>query len=117
VRFWTQCDPLGLIYPEGSTNEQARSVFEILEEIIVDDLRGELTEITLLRLYVRDDVFTAELRHNLHRLRHNLVKYPDLPAATMVGVSQLRHEDASIEIEVETLIPKKGDGTIIEPRG
>ncbi|MFC4436675.1 MULTISPECIES: RidA family protein [Natrialbaceae] len=106
----------GLIYPDGNTIEQAKGMFEIIEEIIVDDLNGCLADITLLRLYVRDDVFTTELRQNLHELRHDLFEYPAFPAATMVGVSQLVHEDATIEIEVEALIPEgEWDKTIITP--
>lgn len=106
----------GLIYPDGNTIEQAESIFEIIEEVIVDDLNGDFADITLLRLYIRDDVFTTELRQDLHELRRDLFEYPDFPAATMVGVSQLVHEDATIEIEVEALIPEEGwDKTIITP--
>ena len=106
----------GLIYPDGNTLEQAEGIFEIIEEVIVDDLNGDLADITLLRLYIRDDVFTTELRQNLHELRHDLFEYPDFPASTMVGVSQLVHEDATIEIEVEALIPEtEWNKTIITP--
>ncbi|MDG5821862.1 RidA family protein [Natronococcus sp. A-GB7] len=106
----------GLIYPDGNTIEQAKSIFEIIEEVIADDLNGDFADITLLRLYIRDDVFTTELRQDLHELRHDLFEYPDFPAATMVGVSQLVHEDATIEIEVEALIPEEEwDKTIITP--
>lgn len=106
----------GLINPAGSTTEQAEGIFDIIEEIIVDDLSGSLDDITHLRLYVRDDVFTTELRNDLHQLRRDRFDYPDFPAATMVGVSQLVHEDSTIEIEVEALIPEEEwDKTIIEP--
>jgi enamine deaminase RidA (YjgF/YER057c/UK114 family) len=106
----------GLINPIGDTIKQAEGIFNIIEEIIVDDLNGELADIIHLRLYVRDDVFTTELRHDLHELRRDLFDYPDFPAATMVGVSQLVHEDATIEIEVEALVPEEDwDKSIITP--
>ncbi|WP_440766166.1 hypothetical protein [Natronorubrum sp. DTA7] len=62
----------GLIYPDGSPIEQARHIFEIIDEIVEDDLGGDLSDITLLRFYVRDDVLTSAFRHQLHDLRRDL---------------------------------------------
>ncbi|WP_440770021.1 Rid family hydrolase [Natronorubrum sp. DTA28] len=106
----------GLIHPDGSPIEQARRIFEIIEEIIEDDLDGDLTDITLLRFYVRDDALTTELRQQLHELRRDLFDYPDFPAATMIGVSRLVDEDAALEIEVEAVIPDgEWEKTVITP--
>ena len=106
----------GLIYPVGNTAEQAEGIFDIIEEIVVDDLGGSLADITTLRIYIRDDVFTTELRNDLHKIRRDRFNYPDFPTAAMIGVSQLVHEDATIEIEAEAHIPEDGwNKTVIEP--
>lgn len=97
----------GLIHPEGTTTEQAETIFEIIEDIVVNDLDGRVADITLLRFYVREENLTAEVRSELHELRRELFDAPEYPAATMIGVASLVHDDATIEIEAEALIPNE----------
>ena len=106
----------GLIHPEGAPIEQAAVVFEIIEDVIVNDLEGAMSDVTRLRFYVRDDVLTADVRRELHELRRDVFSAPAYPAATMLGVSSLVHEGADVEIEASAFIPA-GDRTetTIEP--
>ncbi len=95
----------GLIHPEGTPVEQAEVVFEIIEDILTNDLDGAMTDITRLRFYVREEELTADTRRQLHELRREFFDAPAYPAATMVGVSELVHEDAALEIEAEAFVP------------
>lgn len=69
----------GITYQVGETVEQARGIFELFEEVIVNDLGGDLSDVTIFRFHVQEDVFTTELRQELHELRHDLFEYPDYP--------------------------------------
>ncbi|UIO99019.1 RidA family protein [Halobaculum sp. CBA1158] len=95
----------GLIHPEGTPVEQTAVVFEMIEDMIVDDLGGEMGDVTRLRFYVREDVLTADLRRELHELRRDVFSAPEYPAATMVGVSSLVHDDADVEVEASAFVP------------
>lgn len=101
----------GMIHPEGSPVEQARVVFEMIEDVIVNDLDGDLTDVTRLRFYVRDSELTPELRNELHEIRRERFPKPEYPAATMVGVSSLVHEDADVEVEASAFVPA-GEQTV-----
>ncbi|MEM4781145.1 MAG: hypothetical protein QXG03_06255, partial [Halalkalicoccus sp.] len=69
-----------------------------------------------LQFYIREDVFTPETRRKLHELRRDRFEYPNFPAATMVGVSTLVHEEATVEIEVDAFVPDRNwDTTVITP--
>lgn len=106
----------GLIYPEGGPREQAEGVFEIIEDILTNDLGGVMADITLLRIYVREEHLTAELRQQLHELRREIFEAPEYPAATMVGVADLVHEDAALEIEAEAFVPDATwESTVVTP--
>jgi len=98
----------GLVYPEGSPAEQADGVFDIVEDILTNDLDGQMADVTLLRFYVREEFLTDDVRVQLHECRRERFEAPEYPAATMVGVSELVHEDAALEIEAEAFVP---DGT------
>lgn len=95
----------GLVHPEGTPLEQAEVVFEIIADILTNDLDGEMADVTRLRFYVRDEQVTAETRQQLHELRREVFDAPAYPAATMVGVSDLVHDDAALEIEATAFVP------------
>lgn len=38
----------GLIHPEGTTTDQVETIFEIIEDIVVNDLDGRVADITLV---------------------------------------------------------------------
>lgn len=95
----------GLVHPEGTPVEQAEVIFEIIEDILTNDLDGAMADVTRLRFYVRDEELSAETRQNLHELRREVFESPEYPAATMVGVAGLVHDDATLEIEAEAFVP------------
>jgi enamine deaminase RidA (YjgF/YER057c/UK114 family) len=106
----------GLVYPEGDPAEQADGIFEILADILTNDLDGRMEDVTLLRLYVREEHLTDDVRAQLHECRRDRFEAPEYPAATMVGVSDLVHEDAIVEIEAEAFVPdEEYDTTIVTP--
>lgn len=108
----------GLIHPEGTPVEQAEVVFEIIEDILTNDLDGAMTDITRLRFYVREEELTADTRRQLHELRREVFEAPAFPAATMVGVSDLVHEDAALEIEAEAFVPdEEYEQTVVTAEG
>lgn len=95
----------GLLHREGRPLEQAQAIFDAIEDIVVNDLDGELADVCRLKFYIQEDVFTTEFRNQLHELRRDRFACPDYPAATMVGVTQLI-DDAAIEIDTEAFIPR-----------
>jgi enamine deaminase RidA (YjgF/YER057c/UK114 family) len=106
----------GLVHPEGTPGEQAEVIFEIIADILTNDLDGAMADITLLRFYVRDEELTAETRQELHELRREIFDAPAYPAATMVGVSDLVHDDAALEIEAEAFVPdEEYEQTVVTP--
>lgn len=106
----------GLVHPEGTPVEQAEVIFEIIADILTNDLDGAMADITLLRFYVRDEELTAETRQELHELRREIFDAPAYPAATMVGVSDLVHDDAALEIEAEAFVPdEEYEQTVVTP--
>lgn len=106
----------GLVHPKGTPVEQAEVVFEIIADILTNDLDGEIADITRLRFYVRDEQLTAETRQQLHELRREAFDAPTYPAATMVGVSDLVHDDAALEIEATAFVPdEECEQTVVTP--
>lgn len=106
----------GLIHPEGTPVEQAEAIFEIIEDIVTNDLDGAMADITRLRFYVREEGLTTDTRRKLHELRREFFDAPAYPAATMVGVADLVHEDATVEIEAEAFVPdEEFETTVVTP--
>lgn len=106
----------GLVHPDGSPVEQAETIFEMIEDIVGNDLGGSLGDVLSLRFYVRDDSLTDDVRQNLHELRRDVFDAPEYPTATMVGVSSLVHDDATVEIEASGFVPdEKWDVSAVFP--
>ncbi|WP_303657726.1 Rid family hydrolase [Halobaculum litoreum] len=100
-----QVDFSGLVHPDGSPTEQCRTAFEVVEDVLVNDLDGSMNDVTVLRFYVRDAVLDGDLREDLHAVRREFFESPEYPAATMIGVSSLVHDDAHVEVEAEAFVP------------
>ena len=64
-----------------------------------------MEDVTMLRFYAREEHLTDDVRTRLHECRRDRFESPEYPAATMVGVSELVHEDAALEIEAEAFVP------------
>ncbi len=106
----------GLVYPEGDLPAQAEGVFDIIEDILTNDLEGRMEDVTLLRFYLREESLTDEVRVQLHERRRERFEGPEYPAATMIGVADLVHEDAAVEIEAEAFVPDgMWDTTVVTP--
>ncbi|WP_276273754.1 RidA family protein [Haloarcula litorea] len=101
----------GLVHPDGTPVEQARHVFETVADVVVNDLGGATGDVTMLRFYVRSDRLTDALRRELHAVRREFFDAPEFPAATMVGVDELVHDDAAVEIEAAAFVPD-GEWTV-----
>jgi enamine deaminase RidA (YjgF/YER057c/UK114 family) len=97
----------GLVHPTGSIGEQARGAFDVIEEVVCEDLDGAMADVTRLRFYVRDEQLTDENRAELHALRREYFDAPEYPAATMVGVASLVDDDADVEIEATAFVPEE----------
>jgi enamine deaminase RidA (YjgF/YER057c/UK114 family) len=106
----------GLVHPSGGPVEQASVIFEMIEDILTNDLGGTMDDVTRLRFYVRDEQLTSETRQDLHELRRKRFSSTAYPAATMIGVSDLVHEDAALEIEVDGFVPHDSwEETVVTP--
>jgi enamine deaminase RidA (YjgF/YER057c/UK114 family) len=97
-------------HPEGDVADQTRTVLAHKEQAIAD-LGGSMGDVTTLRTYVREDVLSPETQVRIHEVRAEFFERPHYPAATMVGVADLLHEDVLVEIEIEAEIPDDGWGT------
>jgi enamine deaminase RidA (YjgF/YER057c/UK114 family) len=106
----------GLVHPEGDVEEQTRGIVSTIREIVCDDLGGELMDVTHLRIFVRGEALDAESRAAIHRVRRQAFEWPHYPSATTIGVSELVHEDALVEIETEAFVPDDGwEAEVLEP--
>jgi enamine deaminase RidA (YjgF/YER057c/UK114 family) len=94
----------GSVHPEGDVAEQTRTILEHKREALAD-LGGSYDDVTVMRLFVREEVLSRETQIRIHEVRADFFESPHYPAATMVGVSELLHEDALVEIELEAEIP------------
>ena len=94
----------GAVHPEGDAAEQTRTILAHRRHAL-SDLGGSMDDVTTLRLYVREEVLSEETQTRIHEARAEFFERPHYPAATMIGVADLLHEDALLEIEVEAEIP------------
>ena len=94
----------GSIHPEGDIADQTREILSHKSEALAD-LGGSMDDVTRMQLFVLDDVLSRETQVRIHEVRGEFFERPHYPAATMVGVSELLHEDALVEIELEAVIP------------
>jgi enamine deaminase RidA (YjgF/YER057c/UK114 family) len=73
-------------------------------------------DVTHLRIFVRGEALDAESRAAIHRVRRQAFEWPHYPSATTIGVSELVHEDALVEIETEAFVPDDGwEAEVLEP--
>lgn len=104
-------------HDEGGIETQTRTVLEYIEDTL-HEFDGTMDDVTTLRMYVQSDVLSPETQVRLHEVRAEFFEYPHYPAATMVGIDSLLHEDFLIEIEAEAEIPTDGWETdVIEQEG
>ena len=94
----------GSIWPEGDITEQLRQILSHKQNAI-NDLGGSMDDITVLRAFARDEILSWETKTQMHEVRAEFFEHPHYPASTTVGVADLLHEDALIEIEIEAEIP------------
>jgi enamine deaminase RidA (YjgF/YER057c/UK114 family) len=92
---------------EGDIGEQTREILEHKRKAIAD-LGGSMDDVTVLRLYVREEVLSEETQTRIHEVRADFFERPHYPAATMIGVADLLGESALVEIEIEAEIPDDG---------
>lgn len=94
----------GSVHPEGDVAEQTRAILEHKGEALAD-LGGSYDDVTVMRLFVREEALDRETQTRIHEVRADFFESPHYPAATMVGVADLLNEDALVEIELEAEIP------------
>lgn len=106
----------GTMVPEGDLERQTREILSYVRSVVCDDLGGELEDVTHLRFFVRDGALTPEANTTIHRVRRQTFEWPHYPAATVVGVASLVHDDALVEVETEAFVPDDGWETgVLEP--
>jgi enamine deaminase RidA (YjgF/YER057c/UK114 family) len=94
----------GDVAPGGVVAEQTRTILTHKEQALAD-LGGSMDDLTVLRLFVREEHLSRETQMRIHEARAEFFDSPHYPAATMVGVADLLHDDALLEIELEAEIP------------
>lgn len=105
----------GLVWPEGDLETQTRTLLDHVTELVRDDLGGSMDDVTRVRWYVRSDALTTDNRATMHEVRAEFFERPHYPASTMVGVSELVHEDALVELEAEAELPDDAWETDVFP--
>lgn len=95
----------GLVSTAATATEQVETIFETIDDVLVNDLGGRREDVTRLRFLVREETLTESFRRETHALRRSFFTAPEYPAATMVGVADLVHEDALVEIEADAFVP------------
>lgn len=94
----------GAVAIEGDVAAQTRTILAEKADAL-DDLGGSYDDVTEMRLYVREEHLDGATQRRVHEVRGEFFESPHYPAATMVGVADLVHDDALIEIEVVAEIP------------
>lgn len=94
----------GSLAVEGDVAEQTRAILERKGEALAD-LGGGFDDVVEMRIYVRKSVLDRDTQTRIHEVRAEFFESPHFPAATMVGVADLLHEDALLEIELVAEIP------------
>jgi enamine deaminase RidA (YjgF/YER057c/UK114 family) len=93
----------GAVHPEGGLEEQTRAILTHKRDAL-HDLGGSMDDVTMLRMFVREDHLSRETQVRIHEVRAEFFDRPHYPAATMVGTADLLG-DALVEIELEAEIP------------
>lgn len=101
---YKKVDFSGAVHPEGDIKEQTRGILAQKQRALSEH-GGSFADITMLRMFVRDTILSPETQVRINEARAEFFDRPHYPAATMVGVSELLHEDALIEMEIEAEIP------------
>lgn len=94
----------GAVHPDGDIKEQTRQILAQKQRAL-DAHGGSFDDVTILRMFVREEILSHETQVRINEARAEFFERPHYPAATMVGVGDLLHEDALIEIEIEAEIP------------
>ena len=97
----------GAVSAEGDIEEQTRQILSYRQNVL-NEHGGDMDDITMLRMFVREEVLSPETQVRINEVRAEFFERPHYPAATMIGVADLLHEDALIEIEIEAEIPEDG---------
>lgn len=97
----------GAVAIEGDVVEQTRTILAEKGSALAD-LGGSFDDVTELRLYVRAELLDEETQARIHEVRAEFFESPHYPAATMVGVADLVHDEALVEIELVAEIPDDG---------
>lgn len=97
----------GSVFPDGDIEHQTREILAHKGQAL-EDLGGSFDDVTTMRLYVRQEHLDEETQVRIHEVRAEFFERPHYPATTMIGVADLVHEDALIEIEIEAEIPDDG---------
>lgn len=95
----------GAVHPEGDVKEQTRQILAQKRRALGAH-GGSCDDITMLRMFVRDELLSPETQVRINEARAEFFERPHYPAATMIGVADLLHEDALIEMEIEAEIPE-----------
>lgn len=97
----------GAVHPEGDIKEQTRGILAQKQRALGEH-GGSFDDVTVLRMFVRESVLSHETQVRINEARAEFFDRPHYPVATMVGVNELLHEDALIEMEIEAEIPDDG---------
>ena len=95
----------GLAVEPDDAAEQVRTVLARRREAL-RDFGGSMDGVVVTRYYVRADHLSRGTQAEIHAARDEFFERPHYPASTMVGVADLLHGDALVEVEVEAEIPE-----------
>ena len=95
-------DHEGRIIGAGDAHEQTRAALRKIENAL-DEAGASMQDVVRTRMYVRDIVNDEQAVGRAHHAFFNDVR----PAATMIEVQRLAHDEALVEIEVDGIV---GDG-------
>lgn len=94
----------GGMAPGGDLAEQVHTILEH-KRTALKDLGGGVNDIVRMQFFVRADSLNRDARTRIHEVRAEFFDREHYPASTMVGVADLLHPDARVEIELEAEIP------------
>lgn len=97
----------GVVGPGETPREQAERVLRFAERFLREYCDGELSDVTMIRHFVRDDVL-SEAEEQIGAACREYFAPPELPATVMVGVSDIVGGDRAVKIEMEATIPHDG---------
>lgn len=103
------------VYVSGMTSEtdvaavgaQTRDVLEQLRAAVADH-GGRMADVVRVRVYVASPHLTQENFEAIHAARRDYFEADDLPASTLVEVSDLIRPGRKIEIDADAVVPADG---------